>query len=391
MVGPDTEVPLREKAKLIIFAALSAALTVAGLSIAAGGSNGSGGSGGSSGGSGTQQGLRLHREFAPPGGQFDSNVADVLRQIHDAVEQKAPSIADPIIQKAQDDGKITSSQADQLRALTQARADEKPPAQDPRALFGDSDVRAVLQDVFKATAQQAPSIAEPIIQKAVDDKKITSAQADDIRSHLKDGPKLGPMGPGFGFGHREGPGRPFGPHVFGAFDKDVATVLGDIHQAVEKQAPAIADPVIKKAQDDGKITSSQADQLRAAAQAIADGKRPDANVRTLLSDADVRQVVHDAFAAAAKQTPSIAEPIIKKAVDDKKITSSQADQIRSKLNNLSKFRAGPPPFGAPGGPPHWEGRGRLERPQGNAPGVFPGGQTPGAGPAVQPGPALSPA
>jgi hypothetical protein len=387
-VEPDTEVPLREKAKLIIFAALSAALTVAGLSIAAGGSNGSSGSNGN-GDSGTQQGLRFHREFrgdfgGPPGFKFNSNVGDVLRQIHDAVEKQVPSIADPIIQKAQDDGKITGSQADQLRALVKARADRQPPTQDPRALFGDSDVRAVLQDIFKATAQRAPTIAEPIIQKAVDDKKITSAQADDIRNHLKNGPKFGmgpPMGPGFGFGfHREGPGGPL-------FDA--------IHQAVEKQAPAIADPIIKKAQDDGKITSAQADQLRAAAQAIGDGKKPDANVRALLSDADVRQVVQDAFAAAAKQTPAIAEPIIKKAVDDKQITSAQADQIRSKLKDIGKFRAGPPPFGGPGGSPHWDGRGRLERPQGAAPGVFPGGPpqggSPGAGPAVQSSPALSPA
>jgi hypothetical protein len=372
-VEPNTEVPLRQRAKLIIFAALSAALTVAGLSIAAGGSNNASGSGKS----GTQQGLRFHREFGPPPG-VDSNVADVLRQIHDAVEQKAPSIADPIIQKAQDAGKITSAQADQLRALIQARADERPPAQDPRALFGDSDVRAVLQDVFKATAQQAPAIAEPIIQKALDDKKITSAQADDIRSHLKHGPPFG-MGPGVGprpgFGlkfHRAGP---------------VGQVLDQIHQAVEKQAPAIADPVIKKAEDAGSITSAQADQLRAAAQAIADGKRPDANIRSLLSDADVRKVVQDAFAAAAKQAPAIAEPIIRQAVADKKITSAQADQIRNGLEHLGKLRAGPPPFGGPGGPPHWGGHGRFERPQGNAPGVFPGGQAPGAGPAAQ----LSPA
>ena len=371
---------MREKAKLIIFAALSAALTVAGLAIASGGSSGSSGSG-----SGSQHGLRFQRDFGPPGFKFNSNVADVLRQIHDAVEQKAPSIADPIIQKAQDDNKITSAQADQLRAFLKARADEQPPSQDPRVLFADSDVRAVLQDAFKATAQQAPGIAEPIIQKAVDDKKITSAQADDIRNHLENGPKFG-----IGFGlHREGPGGPggpFGPPGLGRFDMAVATVLRDIHQAVEKQAPAIADPVIQKAEDAGSITTAQADQLRAAAQAIADGKRPGADVRSLLSDADVRKVVGDAFAAAAKQTPSIADPIIKKAVDDKKITSAQANQIRNKLANLGKFRAGPPPFGGPGGSPRWDGRGRLERPQGNAPGAFPGGTpqggAPGAAPAV---------
>src|SRR5919204_528992 len=158
------EAPLRQKAKLIIFAALSAALTVAGLSLAAGGSSGSGDSG-------TEQGLRVQRGFGPPGFKFDSNVADVLRQIHQAVDQKTPAIADPIIKKAQDAGDITSAQADQLRAAAQAIADGKRPGADLRSLLSDADVRKVVHDAFAAAAKQTPSIADPIIQKAVDDKK----------------------------------------------------------------------------------------------------------------------------------------------------------------------------------------------------------------------------
>src|SRR5262245_64516730 len=102
---------------LIAIAALSAALTVAGMAIAAGGNEGSG-----SGSDNNEQKLLPPKEmhFA-----FDQDVADVMRQIHEAVAKKAPQIADPIIQKAQDDGKITSDQADKLRAAAQAIADGK--------------------------------------------------------------------------------------------------------------------------------------------------------------------------------------------------------------------------------------------------------------------------
>src|SRR5204863_228683 len=153
-------------AKLIIFAALSAALTVAGLSLAAGGSGGSG-----NGGAGAERGLRLSRDLPPPRLGPDSGVGDVLRQIHEAVEQKVPAIGDPIIQKAQDAGDITSAQADQLRAAAQEIADGKRPDAGLRTLLSDADVRKVVHDAFAAAAKQTPAIAEPIIQKAVDGKK----------------------------------------------------------------------------------------------------------------------------------------------------------------------------------------------------------------------------
>ena len=125
-------------------------------------------------------------------------------------------------------------------------------------------------------------------------------------------------------------------------DADVRAVLDDIRDAVAKQAPDIAGPVIDKAEKDGKITADQAAKLRQAAQDIADGKRPD--IRGLGRDADVQDVIHDAFAAAHDKVPGIAEPIIKKAVDDKQITEAQADRIREMV------RRGPPPGRGPHGP-----------------------------------------
>lgn len=275
---------VRQRLKLIVFAALSAALTVAGMSIAAGG--------GGSGSSGLDQQRLLPPRVAHF--EFDQDVADVMRQIHDALAKKAPAIADPIIQKAQDNGKITSDQADKLRAAAQAIADGKRPDVD-RSLLDDADVRQVIKEAFAAARQQAPAIAEPIIQKAVDDKKITSDQANQIRDQLKNAPFppfpfFGPgPGPG-GFGGGCGPGALH-------FDKDVAAVLDDIHQAVEQKQP-----------------------------------------KTM------------------KEVLAIANPIIDKAVADKKITQAQANDIRAKLQHAPpfdrglrfRFRGGPPPPGAPG-------------------------------------------
>ena len=117
-------------------------------------------------------------------------------------------------------------------------------------------------------------------------------------------------------------------------------MLEDIREAVAKQAPEIAGPVIDKAEQDGKITEAQADKLRQAAQDLADGKRPD--IRGLGRDADVHEVIHDAFAAAAEKAPGIAEPIIDKAVADKKITEAQADRIRAMVKRGAR-PSGPGP------------------------------------------------
>jgi hypothetical protein len=272
---------VRQRLKLIAFAALSAALTVAGMSIAAGG----GESGGSNGD--REQGL-LPPKIAQL--KFDQDAAEVLDQIRVAVAKKAPEIAGPIIQKAEDDGDITSDQADKLRDAAQAIADGERPDLD-RSLLRDSDVRAVIHDVFEAVRDQASDIAEPIIDKAVDDGKITSDQADEIRDMLKNGP---PFGLGLEFGPDGGPCGP-GDVNFRAVDKDVAAVLDDIHQA-------------------------------------ADEKKPDTRSELL----------------------AIADPIIDKAVAAKKITEAQASDIRAKLRNgpgLEKglrFHGGPPPLGAPG-------------------------------------------
>jgi hypothetical protein len=292
---------VRQRLKLIVFAALSAALTVAGMSIAAGN------------GSSESSSDKQHRFLPPKAMNFDQDVADVMKQIREAVAKKAPEIGGPVIQKAQDSGDITSDQADKLRAAAQAIADGKRPDLD-RSLLRDSDVRNVIRDAAEAARDQTPDIAAPIIQKALDDNKITSAQADQIRDLVKNAPPLGPLpflGPGRGFGH--GGCGPSGLKL----DKDVAAVLDDVHQAVDKKQPK-----------------------------------------------------------TTKQVLAIADPIIDKAVSDKKITEKQASDIRDKLKHgppfgrglRFHFRGGPPPLDGPGGPPGLQRRGES----GSTPGALPG-------------------
>jgi len=344
---------MRSKAKLIVPLALVVAIAVAGLSLAAGGGGGSNGSSDSAGtftpvvNGGNSNGDRDPRRFRP--GFMDEDVHAVLEDIRAAVAKQAPEIADPVIDKAESDGKITEAQADKLRQAAEDVAAGKRP--DPRALGRDEDVHRVIHDAFAAAAKKAPAIGEPIIGKALDDKKITEAQADRIRDMLKRGPSFG-HGPG-------GPGRGGPPRIA---DKDVRAVLDDVRAAVAKQAPSITDPIIDKAESDGKITEAQADKLREAAKSLTAGKRPSRRPDLDLRDADVREVVHDAFEVVAKQTPEIAKPIIDKAVEDKKITKAQADRITDMLSHKPSFHVhgpgpgpgrghGPPGFGPPGGPP----------------------------------------
>ena len=107
-------------------------------------------------------------------------------------------------------------------------------------------------------------------------------------------------------------------------------MLDDIHAAVAKQAPDIVKPVIDKAEQDGKITAAQADRLRDSLGKLIGGKPQGAPPRMLdLRDADVREVLHDAFEALAAKHAAIAKPIIDQALADKKITEAQADQLRA--------------------------------------------------------------
>ena len=295
------------------------------------------------------------------GGVGDADVRAVLEDIREAVAKQAPEIAGPVIDKAEEEDKITAAQADRLRQAAEDLAGGKRP--DIRALGRDADVHEVVRDAFAAAAKKAPEIGEPIIEKAVEDDKITEAQADRIREMLKRAPRGGP-----GFGKRSGPGHGGPPRIA---DADVRAVLDDVRDAVAKEAPDIAGPIIDKAEDDDKITAAQADRLREAAKSLGAGARPGLGPRGMRTrDADVQEVLHDVFAAVAAKAPGIAKPIIDKAVADDKITAAQADQVRSMLSHARRGKGRGPGHGPPG---------MGERGMGG-PGHGPGGFGPGGPP-----------
>jgi Ni/Co efflux regulator RcnB len=124
--------------------------------------------------------------------------------------------------------------------------------------------------------------------------------------------------------------RDRGPHP--GFDADVMGVVRDVKEAAAKEAPEVAGPIISDSEQEGSITAAQADELRAAARGLAEGKSPRALAPTIeLRDPDVGAVVSEAFQAMRRRAPEIASPIIEEAVQNGEITESQAAQIRDKI------------------------------------------------------------
>ena len=248
--------------------------------------------------------------------------------------------------------------AEQADKLRQAAADIAAGKRpDIRGLGRDADVHEVIHDAFRAAAEKAPGIAAPIIEQAVADKQITQKQADRITEFVK----------------RGGPPHPphFGPPALA--DRDVQAVLEDIHSAVAKQAADIVGPVIDKAEQDGKITAAQAGQ--AARRGRGSGRRQAARRPAADASAARRRRARGAARRLrgnrARSAPEIAKPIIDKALADKKITESQANQLR-KL--MSRDKGGFPGPRLGHRPPHFEhhfGPGEGPPPPGMGPSAAP--------------------
>lgn len=100
------------------------------------------------------------------------------------------------------------------QAAAAATEEESRPGRDHRI---DPDLREVLSEIRREIAEQAPEVAEPILDEAVADDRITEEQADRIRERIEHFGERGdrfhePRG-GPGFGDRGGrfPGPPGPP------------------------------------------------------------------------------------------------------------------------------------------------------------------------------------
>jgi ribosomal protein S20 len=267
---------------------------------------------------------------------------DVFEQLRSAVVAQAPGIVNPILDQAVSAGKLTAAQAATAKqALSDLQAGKRPSA-DAFALLRDEQARAVLADAFQAVAKQLPTIAAPILSGAVSKGTIDQATADALTKRIqalsdRAAQRGLPFGGPAARKHRGAP--PFGPGRHAPSAK-TAGVLADVAKAVAAQAPAVAGPIIDKAAVAGTITSAQASELKSAAGDLASGSRGALFAhRDLLADAGVRSVVQDVFKALAAQAPSIAKPIIDKAVSDGTITQAQADRITQHIAAAAK-RAG---------------------------------------------------
>jgi hypothetical protein len=138
-----------------------------------------------------------HRPGGRPFGRgIDADAFAVLRDVRSALAAKAPGIAKPILDKAVADGSISQASADRLAKLI---ADKRLSRADAEALFKDTKAAPVSFEIQAAISREAPGIVKPILDKAVDDKKLTQAQADRLLAAAAwrmRGPGFHPGGPG---------------------------------------------------------------------------------------------------------------------------------------------------------------------------------------------------
>jgi polyhydroxyalkanoate synthesis regulator phasin len=186
-------------------------------------------------------------------------------------------------------------------------------------------------------------------------------------------------------------GHGFGPYGFGGgpggyghgpqLPAGTQTVIEALRTAVLGQASGIVTPIIDQAVTAGKLTAAQAATAKQALADLQAGKRPSADAMALLRDANARAVASDAFAALAKQLPTIAAPVLSDAVSKGTIDQATADQITARIKDLSDRAAqgGGFPFfgGGMGGPGFGGGKGgpaqRGYGPGGHRGGGFGGG------------------
>jgi hypothetical protein len=104
----------------------------------------------------------------------------VLERVLASIASQSPSIAQPILDRAVEDGTITRSERHALlRELGDPSAAAPPPSPGARRALGEA---------FAAIRRAAPGIARPILDEAVDAERLTAAQQKRILERLRTGP-----------------------------------------------------------------------------------------------------------------------------------------------------------------------------------------------------------
>lgn len=116
-------------------------------------------------------------------------------------------------------------------------------------------------------------------------------------------------------------------------------VLERVFAEISAQAPLIAQPILDRAVGEGAVTLDERDELlRELADPDATGEAPAAQTRVGVS---ARIVLSEAFAAIRLAAPGIADPILRQAVANERLTSAQAGRILERLRSspATAFRA----------------------------------------------------
>jgi hypothetical protein len=138
----------------------------------------------------------------PPGDPPLSPAARaVLERVLDSIASSAPSIAQPILDRAVEEGTITRAERHEL--LRELRDPADVPAPGPVVSLA---AHRILREALIAIRRAAPGIAQPILAEAVDAERLTAAQQRRILERLRTGPARGLRGAAQG---------PFGAHLAG--------------------------------------------------------------------------------------------------------------------------------------------------------------------------------
>lgn len=212
--------------------------------------------------------------------------------------------------------------------------------------------RSVLEQIRTAVLDRADGIVSPIIDQAVTDGKLTADQGATAKQALAD-LKAGK--------------RPSDDALALLRDADARAVAVDAVQALAKQVPSIAKPILDDAVAKGTIDRSAADTIAERIQRLADraahgglpffgafggkgfgpgggpfghGGHGHGPFGGGAPNAATAGVLGDIARAVAKQTPGIAAPIIDQAVADGKLTKTQADALKQRIADAAKGAGG---------------------------------------------------
>ena len=108
-------------------------------------------------------------------------------------------------------------------------------------------------------------------------------------------------------------------------------VLERVFAEISAQAPLIAQPILDRAVGDGMVTREERDELLselADPQATAEARAARTRVR-----AGARAVLGEAFSAIRRAAPGVAEPILRQAVADARLTPAQSRRILERLRS----------------------------------------------------------